>query len=103
MIRPKSQNPLQPVEPLAGRPSGSGEQWLGRNRSDKRKLWERLNPLHRKQLRLLAEALALQQNHARLSEPLRAQLSAALADLERLLRRIAALLAEVAGRTPPRA
>jgi hypothetical protein len=102
VIRPKSQNSLQPAEPLAGRPAGSGEEWLGRNRSAKRKLWERLNPLHRKQLRLMAEALALHQNHAHLPEPLRARLSAALADLERLLRRIAALLAEVAGRTPPR-
>ncbi|GAC1623763.1 MAG: hypothetical protein NVS9B13_17770 [Candidatus Acidiferrum sp.] len=101
MIRPKPLNGSQPAEPLAGRPAGSGEEWMGRNRSTKRKLWERLNPIHRKQLRMMAEALALHQNHAPLSESLRARLSAALADLERLIRRIAALLVEVAGRTPP--
>jgi len=50
---------------------------------------------------MLAEALALRQNHARLPEPVRARLDAALAELERLVRRIAAILAEVARRTPP--
>lgn len=102
MLRPKPLNTSPPAEPLAGCPAGSGEEWLGRNRSAKHKLWEKLNPLHRKQLRLMAEALALHQNHAHLPEHLRARLSAALADLDRLLRRITALLAEVAGRTPPR-
>jgi hypothetical protein len=91
----------QETEPQTGRPAESGEAWLGRNRSDKRRLWERLNPRHRKELRMLAEALALQQTHARLPEPVHSRLNAALAELERVLRRIAAILAEVARRTPP--
>lgn len=89
------------AEPLSGRPAESAEAWLGRNRSDKRKLWERLNPRHRKELRLLAEALALQQTHARLPEPARSRLDTAIGELERVVRRIAALLAEVARRAPP--
>lgn len=91
----------QIAEPQTGRPAQSGEAWLGRNRSGKRRLWERLNPRHRKELRMLAEALALQQTHARLPEPARSQLDAALAELERLVRRVAAILVEVARRTPP--
>lgn len=91
----------QVAEPQAGRPAESAERWLGRNRSDKRRLWERLNPRHRKELRMLAEALALQQTHARLPEPQRSRLDAALAELERIVRRIAAILVEVARRTPP--
>ena len=100
MIQPMN-NALPPPEPSTGRAVESAEAWLGRNRSNKRRLWERLNPRHRKELRMLAEALALQQNHARLPEPVRARLDAALAELERLVRRIAAILAEVARRTPP--
>ncbi len=46
-------------EPAAGRPEISGEQWLGRNASDKRRLWERLNPRHRRMLRLVARACGL--------------------------------------------
>ena len=88
------------TEPQTGRPAGSGEQWLGRNRSSKRRLWERLHPRSRKQLRVIAEALALQQAHAQLPEPLRTRLSAVVDELERLLARIRALLAEVARRTP---
>jgi len=91
----------QIAEPEAGRPAETGEAWLGRNRSEKRRLWERLNPRHRKELRMLAEALALQQNHGRLPEPVRARLDAALGELERVTRRIAAILMEVARRTPP--
>jgi hypothetical protein len=87
----------------AGRPAGTGEEWLGRNRSAKRRLWERLNPRHRKELRLIAEALAMQQTHANLPEPLRARLSGSIEQVERLARRIGALLAEVTRRTPPRA
>ncbi len=90
MIRAKKQNTDRIAEPEAGRPAGTGEEWLGRNRSTKRRLWERLNPRSRKQIRLIAEALALQQTHAQLAEPLRA-------------RRIQGLLEEVARRTPPRA
>jgi phage shock protein A len=89
------------AEPEAGRPAATGEQWLGRNRSAKQRLWERLNPRSRKQIRLIAEALAQQQTHARLPEPLRARLSAAIEELERVARRIGELLAEIAQRRPP--
>jgi hypothetical protein len=90
------------TEPEAGRPAGTGEEWLGRNRSAKRRLWERLNPRHRKELRVIAEALAMQQTHANLPEPLRARLSESIEQVERLARRIGVLLAEVTRRTPPR-
>jgi hypothetical protein len=90
------------TEPEAGRPAGTGEEWLGRNRSAKRRLWERLNPRHRKELRVIAEALAMQQTHASLPEPLRARLSESIEQVERLARRIGVLLAEVTRRTPPR-
>jgi hypothetical protein len=91
----------QTSEPETGRPATSGEGWLGRDRSEKRRLWERLNPRHRKELRVLAQALALQQNHARLPEAARGRLDAAVAELDRVIRRIAAILAELARRTPP--
>jgi hypothetical protein len=100
MIREANEIPQIP-EPQSGRPADSGEAWLGRNRSDKRRLWERLNPRHRKELRMLAEALALQQTHAQLPEPARSRLGVAIAELERVVRRIAVILAEVARRTPP--
>jgi hypothetical protein len=100
MIRTKPKT-IPVTEPDAGRPSGSGEEWLGRNRSSKRRPWERLNPLSRKQIRVIAEALALQQTHAQLPEPLRARLSATPQELDRLVTRIRALLLEVARRTPP--
>ena len=61
MFRARTQNSAPVVEPETGRPAGTGEEWLGRNRSSKRRLWERLNPLSRKQIRVIAEALALQQ------------------------------------------
>jgi hypothetical protein len=101
MIRTKKQNTAPVAEPEAGRPAGTGEEWLGRNRSSKRRLWERLNPRSRKQIRVIAEALALQQTHAQLPEAARAHLSAAIDELERLAGRLRALLAEVARRTPP--
>src|SRR5712671_5342791 len=102
MIQPRKQNlaPVAVAEPEAGRPAGTGEEWLGRNRSSKRRLWERLNPRSRKQIHVIAQALALQQTHARLPEPLRGWLSAAVEELERHVARIRALLAEVARRTP---
>ena len=84
-----------------GRPESTGEQWLGRERSAGRRLWERLNPRHRKQLRIIAEALAAEQIHARLPEETRSRLSAAIAELDRVAGRLSALLAEVARRTPP--
>ena len=101
MIRTRKPTNPPAAEPETDRPAGSGEEWLGRNRSSKRRLWERLNPLSRKQIRIVAEALALQQTHAQLPEPLRARLSAALQELDRLVTRIRALLLEVARRTPP--
>jgi hypothetical protein len=100
MIRQNGKTDLHP-ESQTGRPAQSGEAWLGCNRSGKRQLWERLNPRHRKELRMLAEALSLKQTQARLPEPTRAQLTAALQELDRAVRRIAAILAEVARRTPP--
>ena len=100
MIRQNGKTEQTP-EPQTGQPAQSGEAWLGRNRSGKRQLWERLNPRHRKELRMLAEALALQQTQGRLPEPARSRLTAALAELDRVVRRIAAILAEVARRTPP--
>ena len=100
MIRPTNKTVPGP-EPQSGQPASSGEGWLGRNSSEKRRLWERLNPRHRKELRMLAEALALQQNHARLPEAACGRLDAALAELDRVIRRIAAILAELARRTPP--
>lgn len=100
MIR-YTNKPPTPLDPQTGRPAESGESWLGRNRSEKRRLWERLNPRNRKELRLLAEALAMQQNHAQLPESTRTRLDAAIAELGRLTRGIAGLLAEVARRTPP--
>ncbi len=96
----QTQRTTQPVEPQAGRPSESGESWLGHNRSEKRRLWERLNPPHRKQLRVLAEALAIQQYHAQLPESVRTRLDAAVVDLGRISRRLESILAEVARRTP---
>jgi hypothetical protein len=101
MIRTKTPTTAPVAEPETGRPAGTGEEWLGRNRSSKRQLWERLNPLSRKQIRMIAEALALQQTHAQLPEPLRTRLSAVHSEFEHLVGRISRLLAEVARRTPP--
>ncbi|HVH73156.1 MAG TPA: hypothetical protein VNB49_18885 [Candidatus Dormibacteraeota bacterium] len=101
MIRTRTPSTPPAAEPETGRPAGSGEEWLGRNRSSKRRLWERLNPLSRKQIRVIAEALALQQTHAQLPEALRARLSAALQELDRLVTRLRVLLAEVARRARP--
>ena len=100
MIRPKTETEAT-AEPEAGRPEGTAEQWLGRERSPGRRLWERLNPRHRKQLRMIAEALAAEQTHARLPDEMRARLSAAIAELDRVAARLTALLAELARRTPP--
>ena len=84
-----------PAEPTTGRPAASAEDWLGRNRSEKRRLWERLNPRHRRLLRILAEALALHQSQGRLSDADRARLSSALAELDRLSARLHALLRQL--------
>src|SRR5260370_37001831 len=103
MIQPRKQNTAPVAEPEAGRPAGTGEEWLGRNRSSKRRLWERLNPRSRGQIRMIAEALALQQTHAQLPEPLRVRLSATMNEFERLVGRMRALQAEGGRRKPPRA
>ena len=102
-IRKPNTTATTSAEPETGRPARTGEEWLGRNQSAKRRLWERLNPRHRKELRMIAEALAMQQTHANLPEPLRARLSESIEQVERLARRIGSLLAEVTRRTPPRA
>lgn len=102
-FHPRSGGKEKLVEPATGRPAGSAEEWLGRNRGEKRQLWERLNPRHRKTLRLLAEALAAHQSHAKLEDATRTKIAQLLADVERLAGRAAAILAEVARRTRPRA
>jgi hypothetical protein len=101
MIRERVKDEQSGVEPAAGRPESAGEEWLGRNRSAGRRLWERLNPRSRQQLRVLAEALALEQTRARLPDEMRGRLGAAMAELERIVLRVRSLLAEVARRTPP--
>lgn len=101
MIRARTPTTPPVAEPEAGRPAGTGEEWLGRNQTTKRRLWERLNPRNRKQVQRIAEALALQQTHAQLPEPLRARLSTSIEEFERLVNRVSRLLVEVARRTPP--
>ncbi|MBS1840045.1 MAG: hypothetical protein JSS69_17100 [Acidobacteria bacterium] len=102
-FHPRTPQREKPTEPGTGRPTGSAEEWLGRNRDGKRRLWERLNPRHRKSLHILAEALAAQQSHAQLEEGMRGKFSQLQADVERLVNRASTLLAEVARRTRPRA
>ena len=102
-FHPRTPQKEKPAEPGAGRPTGSAEEWLGRNRDGKRRLWERLNPRHRKSLHILAEALAAQQSHAGIEEGMRGKLSQVQADVERLASRASALLVEVARRARPRA
>jgi len=79
-------------------PTRSAEQWLGIG--DRRRLWERLNPRHRRLLRVLAHALVLAQDKARLPEPARMRLLAALDELERVARRLEHLLTFAAGKNP---
>lgn len=102
-FHPRSNGKQKPAEPATGRPASSAEEWLGRNRGEKQRLWERLNPRHRKALRLLAEALVAQQSHARLDDATRRKLSQLLGDIEHLANRATVLLAGVARQTPPRA
>jgi hypothetical protein len=101
MITPKASNAPLTVEPQTGRPVASAEQWLGRNVTSGRRLWERLNPRHRRHLLVLARALVLHQEKARLPEAARTRLLAALDELERLVARIEKLLVAVAIQTPP--
>jgi type VI protein secretion system component VasK len=101
VIREQSTTRQQATEPEAGRPEVSGEQWLGRNSSSKHRLWERLNPRHRRLLQRLARALTLRQSPAHLPEEMRTRLLALLEELERLAARIEKLLVAIATRTPP--
>jgi IS4 transposase len=88
-------------EPAEGKPVASAEEWLGQNASGRQRLWERLNPRHRKMLRMLGRALVLRQRKGHVPEGAWAKLAAALDELERLARRIEQLLAALASRTPP--
>lgn len=100
MIQSRTSQPAH--EPGEGKPVASAEQWLGHNESDRRKLWERLNPRHRRLLRLLARALVQRQEKVRLPEVARARLATALDELDRLARRIEQILSALANRaTPP--
>ena len=94
MIAFKPSTP-KPAQEGAARPTASAEQWLGRNDSAKRRLWERLNPRHRKQLRVLARALVLRQMEGRLPEDARLRLRSLVEEFERLLARAEKLLAEL--------
>lgn len=100
MIHPPQTQPTAPRETTAPQPVASGEQYLGRNVSAKRRLWERLNPRHRKTLQLLARAMVLRQEQARLPDDLRTKLLAALDDLERVASRLERLLAAVSAKAP---
>jgi hypothetical protein len=91
-FRPNTPKPAQEGAP---RPVASAEQWLDRNESTKRRLWERLNPRHRKQLQILARALALRQTEGHLPEESQRRLRALVEEFERLLARAEKLLAEL--------
>ena len=99
MIHAETKPPLP--EPAEGRPVASGDQWLGKNSGTRRRLWERLNPRHRRQLRVLARALAMSQAKEHIPEIIRQQLLSALSELERLSQRIEQLLVLLTKRTPP--
>jgi len=99
MIRQKTEAEVISLEPEEGRPERTAEDWLGRRRSEKKRLWERLNPRHRQQVRMLAEALALEQARARLPQEIQARLAPMLEEIERLAVRARRLLAELARRT----
>jgi hypothetical protein len=86
-------------EPVGGRPVASGDEWLGKNAGARRRLWESLNPRHRRELRILARVLTLRQAKERIPESLRQQFFSALDELERLTRRIEQLLAKL-GKPP---
>lgn len=85
------------VEDDVARPVASGEEWLGRNTPGPQRLWERLNPRHRRTLVVLARALVLHQAKEDLPTALRGALRAALDDLERLVARIDRLLRTAGG------
>jgi hypothetical protein len=87
MLRQQTKTPT-PLQSGVSAPTASAEQWLGRNDSAKRRLWERLNPRHRKQLRVLARALVLRQAQGRLPEEARLRLRALVEEFERLMTRL---------------
>ncbi|HEV2490834.1 MAG TPA: hypothetical protein VGT03_13595 [Candidatus Acidoferrales bacterium] len=86
-------------EPVEGRPVASGDEWLGKNAGARRRLWEHLNPRHRRELRVLARAFVLRQAKERIPESLRQQFFSALDELERLTRRIEQLFVKL-GKPP---
>lgn len=100
MIHTETKPPVP--EPDNGRPVASGDAWLGKNSGTRRRLWERLNPRHRRELRLLARALAMSQAKESIPHYIRPQLLAALDELGRLSRRIQRLLVLLTKPTPPR-
>ncbi|HWQ03627.1 MAG TPA: hypothetical protein VNL38_04025 [Candidatus Nitrosotenuis sp.] len=95
----RTKDPRAPQENAAAQPVNSGEQWLGRNASDKRRLWEQLNPRHRKQLQLLARAQVLHQQQGRLTEGERARLSRLLNEIELQIARLETLLGNLAAKS----
>ncbi len=102
MIRTEIKQPAP--EPAEGKPVASGEEWLGRSsrhENGRQRLWERLNPQHRRLLRILARGLALRQKKAELPEIAQQKLRAALDELEQLSRRLEKLLATLTNRTTP--
>jgi hypothetical protein len=102
--RPRKPEP----EPAEGKPVASGEEWLGRppqgtndrgeagRAAERRRLWERLSPQHRRLLRVLARALVLRQTKGRQPEAVSEKLLFALMELERLGRRIEEALTALA-------
>jgi hypothetical protein len=107
MIQNKPRKPAP--EPGEGKPVASGEEWLGRSpqpqatndrgeagrAAERRRLWERLSPQHRRLLRVLARALVLRQTKGRQPEAARTKLLLALGELERVGRRIEDALASL--------
>jgi len=103
MIQNRPRKPAP--EPAEGKPVASGEEWLGRSpqaandrgeagrATERRRLWERLSPQHRRLLRVLARALVLRQTKGRQPEAVSEKLLFALMELERLGRRIEDALA----------
>jgi hypothetical protein len=100
MIPQKTAAEMPLPEPERGRPERTAEDWLGRRQSEKKRLWDRLNPRHRREVRVIAQALALGQVRARLPEEMQVRLAAILEDLDRLAARTRRLLAELAQRAP---
>ena len=100
MIHTETKPPLP--EPDNGRPVASGDAWLGKNSGTRRRLWERLNPRHRRELRLLARALAMSQAKERIPASIHRQLLTALDELDRVSRSIEHLLVLLTKPTPPR-